>query len=753
MTDVAQQTSGSNDASHLSDPYDEAVGHVLAEEQGSLRLPLEPISPSSSATPDAVSPSLALPFFAPEAEGQATAPYIAAARDVLDEDDFQRRVTIYQALEVTPGRSAGAARIGQMFGGIPAPIVEENLDEYRRAADYYDVLDKVRMSPALSELGQDPDYLYRVAGDITTFSDFDASFGQAAIQQGLQPKQSVGAKILDGVTRFADGSIGSIRALAAAPFSGSAALWNLMRSPADLVGANGLSDFFKHETEVSAQTAADVRGDQSHATPLQRTIYQALEGAGVAILTLPASAITGNPAPTLAVMSAMTAGQSYDEAIAQGLSPLEATLYAGGQAMTDYIAGRIPLAKLVRSVKVSSPFFKTVAGQFVLQSGNDQIARHWQDFNSWMALHPEKTFDDYLKERPNAAFEAFIAGATASFMQTTGAYAIDGGIAKAKAGAASIREWLDVARKAKGQNSDPAQLAADLQRLAEAHNIGEVHIAAPELMQTLQQAGDHGQAVLSQLPSLAGQLPEALATGGDVQIPTGELLTAVSGSHAEEALVQHLHLDPEAPSLAQAEQSAGETTALSQPAGQDGTISEALPGDNSHGKQPQASRAGFDEVGDPLTSQIGSAGDNVYESQESMETVFPQIAPNPHWVDNAGLGVNTNCVSCVTAAYLRLSGKDPTAVPNPSKGYSPFYDLLPILPAGFLKGNMTLKEIEVEMHDAGDGALGVVAIHLGGDKYHVINAMTKGDKVYFIDPQLGKIVTLKRGLELRLGRP
>jgi hypothetical protein len=584
MTDVAQQTSGSNDASHLSDPYDEAVGHVLAEEQGSLRLPLEPISPSSSATPDAVSPSLALPFFAPEAEGQATAPYIAAARDVLDEDDFQRRVTIYQALEVTPGRSAGAARIGQMFGGIPAPIVEENLDEYRRAADYYDVLDKVRMSPALSELGQDPDYLYRVAGDITTFSDFDASFGQAAIQQGLQPKQSVGAKILDGVTRFADGSIGSIRALAAAPFSGSAALWNLMRSPADLVGANGLSDFFKHEAEVSAQTAADVRGDQSHATPLQRTIYQALEGAGVAILTLPASAITGNPAPTLAVMSAMTAGQSYDEAIAQGLSPLEATLYAGGQAMTDYIAGRIPLAKLVRSVKVSSPFFKTVVGQFVLQSGNDQIARHWQDFNSWMALHPEKTFDDYLKERPNAAFEAFIAGATASFMQTTGAYAIDGGIAKAKAGAASIREWLDVARKAKGQNSDPAQLAADLQRLAEAHNIGEVHIAAPELMQALQQAGDYGQAILSQLPSLAGQLPEALATGGDLQIPTGELLTAVSGSHAEEALVQHLRIDPAAPSLAQAGQSGGDTTALSQPAAQDRTTGEALSEDQ--GRKP-----------------------------------------------------------------------------------------------------------------------------------------------------------------------
>ena len=79
--------------------------------------------------------------------------------------------------------------------------------------------------------------------------------------------------------------------------------------------------------------------------------------------------------------------------------------------MTDYIAGKIPLTKLLRGVKVSSSFFKTLIGQFVLQSGNDQFARHWQDCNSWAVLHPERTFEGCLKERPNAAFEAFVASA------------------------------------------------------------------------------------------------------------------------------------------------------------------------------------------------------------------------------------------------------------------------------------------------------------------------------------------------------
>ena len=95
------------------------------------------------------------------------------------------------------------------------------------------------------------------------------------------------------------------------------------------------------------------------------------------------------------------------DAISRGRPPLEATLYAGDQAMADYIAGKIPLTKLLRGVKVSSPFFKTVIGQFVLDSGSDQFARHWQDFNSWAVLHPERTFEGCLKERPNAVLEAF----------------------------------------------------------------------------------------------------------------------------------------------------------------------------------------------------------------------------------------------------------------------------------------------------------------------------------------------------------
>jgi hypothetical protein len=104
---------------------------------------------------------------------------------------------------------------------------------------------------------------------------------------------------------------------------------------------------------------------------------------------------------------------------------------------------------------------------------------------------------------------------------------------------------------------------------------------APELAEVLQQAGDEGQAILSQMPGLAQQLPEAMATSGDVQIPTGELLAAASGSGMEDALVQHLRIDPAAPSLAQAEQTAGAASEVSQPAAQDGATSEALSEDHS----------------------------------------------------------------------------------------------------------------------------------------------------------------------------
>ena len=177
-----------------------------------------------------------------------------------------------------------------------------------------------------------------------------------------------------------------------------------------------------------------------------------------------------------------------------------------------------------------------------------------------------------------------------------------------------------------------------------------------------------------------------------------------------------------------------------------GVAVTALTGETAAGGATGAA-ANSDEI-----ARAGSAADSIYTSMRPMETVFPELkGVNPHYVQDAGLGVNTNCVSCANAAQARLTGADPAAVASPSSGYSVGNDLLPSAPYG-LQGETSVATVAQQMATAGDGAVGVVVIKQSGID-HVINVANRGGTVYFIDAQMGKVVTLKPSLTVKLGTP
>jgi Papain fold toxin 1, glutamine deamidase len=151
--------------------------------------------------------------------------------------------------------------------------------------------------------------------------------------------------------------------------------------------------------------------------------------------------------------------------------------------------------------------------------------------------------------------------------------------------------------------------------------------------------------------------------------------------------------------------------------------------------------------------RIGSAGSSVYTSTRPAEEVFPELAGvNPHYVEGAPVGTNINCVSCAIAAQDRLTGKNPVAVATPSERYGNRDNLLSAAPFG-LQPITTVAGVQQEMLAAGNGAVGVVVIPLGGTMEHVINVVNRNGVIYFVDNQLGKIVTLPPGAEVYLGRP
>jgi filamentous hemagglutinin len=148
---------------------------------------------------------------------------------------------------------------------------------------------------------------------------------------------------------------------------------------------------------------------------------------------------------------------------------------------------------------------------------------------------------------------------------------------------------------------------------------------------------------------------------------------------------------------------------------------------------------------------LGSAINGIYSSTSPMSEVFPELnGVNPFYVENAGPGVNTNCVSCTNAVQARLTGQDANAVASPSNGYANLNGLLPSAPFGF-GAPTTPASVVTEMLQAGDGAVRPLVISQPGGVSHVINAINSGGQVYFVDSQIGKIVTLQPNLSVRLG--
>lgn len=108
------------------------------------------------------------------------------------------------------------------------------------------------------------------------------------------------------------------------------------------------------------------------------------------------------------------------------------------------------------------------------------------------------------------------------------------------------------------------------------------------------------------------------------------------------------------------------------------------------------------------------------------------------------------CVSCVNATQARLTGRDPNATANPSAGYSSQNGLLPSAPFGF-DGVTNPASVISEMQTAGNGAARPLIILQPGHVQHVINVVNQDGQVYFIDSQIGKVITLQPNISVRFG--
>lgn len=322
--------------------------------------------------------------------------------------------------------------------------------------------------------------------------------------------------------------------------------------------ATGLAEY-RQQGQASAK-ARMPKGD----TNLSAGYYSGISSLSRNLVALPLALVPGGQGAALSMMTAPVYGQEYGKAKDKGKSTSTAIAYGGTQALIEYATEKLPLSRLIGDIKQGTPFFKLLARQMALEVPGEQLATVLQDLNEWAVLNPEKSFQDYVDARPDAAMQTLVA----TVVGTGGQVSIISGLQvaadkiagrearaqreqdRATSGAEQLEQLMAAAAASMTRVRDPQSFSQLVQEAAEDSGTAptELFIDARRLVEILPQE------MLAQLPSVQEQLEEALATDGAVVIPIGEATTTLAGTGFEQELVRNARVTEDAWTAAEAEE-------------------------------------------------------------------------------------------------------------------------------------------------------------------------------------------------------
>lgn len=259
-----------------------------------------------------------------------------------------------------------------------------------------------------------------------------------------------------------------------------------------------------------------------------------------------------NPTLGLTIAGAQTAAPVYADTRARGGTAGESALNAIGQGAVEVITEKLPIgfaSQAFGKMKVSD-FFKQFAGREML---GEQAATLAQDGLDTAIANPDKTWEEYLAERPEAAIRTmFAVGVTSATMagvqyaanKTTGFHA--------EKDVAATQHINDIKTElAILENSKLAQRSPETMHEYLDHIDGEEKQTVFVDPSQLFNQGGVARADLERIaPSAVAQIDEALDKGGLIEIPKNELLIGLMGKpDIQGNVVQFLKADANADSL------------------------------------------------------------------------------------------------------------------------------------------------------------------------------------------------------------
>ena len=469
---------------------------------------------------------------------------------ILDEFQTQQNAatqqSLTQALKVAPQQAATTQQLAKA-SGLPEDVVERNQDVVQKQVKLQQLQSLLASSPILARQMQDPNFAKLAQDDANNLSLIERLWRQPS--GGAVEGLGMGTAGIGDTLSIVQRNLmeGFSRTFLPEPIGG----WDDVDKGSiagPLVGAD-----WQTVGNLLKQQGRDIQIPQ-----LQQEFFdKVLAGIGQVGTQIGVGALTGGVGSGAFLygqgVNAMTEKTQGDPS-SQGAKDLAALLGGGVTAVTEKWA----LDKLLGPMTVP---IQNQLGAALARIGIAGASEGAQETIESLAQDSLRKFltNPEAEIQVGQAFEEGGVGATVGALVRTVVEAAAGvrsrgarteqQAANAERNAAFVEQLNQLAATSELLKTSPESFEQFIEQAAQDGDVQDVYIDAKFLMQS----GMADQ--LAQVsPSIAKQLPTALATGGTVQIPVGEYAAKIAPTEFAQGLLDNLKTDPQGFSRAEAQE-------------------------------------------------------------------------------------------------------------------------------------------------------------------------------------------------------
>ena len=456
--------------------------------------------------------------------------------DIVHDDNKQSiKQSLLTAVDKQPDVEARLQALADQYG-IPVDAVrlDKGTVERRSKLDAVDYEKIVKDYPFTGSLLSDPQKAAIAHDDIDNLSSIET-----ALQFG---KRGSGA-LASGLYNLSGGIIGAAEnaadILAYLPTGRQGIFPDIAR---------GLKDL--RQNQFAWRDKLMPEGDGN----VEKGVYSGLQSIGQNLPMMGMGVAANSARLLLQSMAATTLGQTYGEDVDQGISHLASTIHGAADATVEAVTGMFPVHQLFKDLRLGSSLFKTMVSQLIPEQLSEQVATFFQDANAQAVQHPEKTLQDFIDERPDAAIQTAIATLVGTGGNVMIGKSADAFLKKASSDAirtedstVELEKINQLAKASKVLKRNTSVVKSFIDSITEDGAVKNLFIDA----KTFSQSAVADQ-VMAALQEVAAQMPEALASGGEIRIPLSDYVTQIAPIEQADQLIDHLRAEGEAFTLAEA---------------------------------------------------------------------------------------------------------------------------------------------------------------------------------------------------------